>query len=138
MFDLSTWANYAGGDAVPCGVLFSVRLNPHNGAVVLDYQSSSVALDVIDDIWAQISQDIGLVSEALMAPAGLSAFFDLQSGALKLDAFDRCPLCGSYPSFADGYATCCNGFLRYGPFDSEPLAIRAWNDHVVHVRQKAA
>ena len=138
MFDLSTWADYAGGDAVPCGVLFSVRLNPHNGTVVLDYQSSSAALAVIDDIWAQIAQDVGLISDALMVPAGLSSFLDLQKGVLKLDAFERCPLCGSYPSYADGFATCCNGFLRYGPFDAEPLAIRAWNERVAHIRQRAA
>ncbi len=137
MFDLAAWPDYKDSDANPHGVLFSVRLNPHNGLVVLDYQASSRALSIIDDIYSQIAQDVALISDSLMAPVGLSAFIDYQRGTLKLDAFERCPLCGSYPSFVDGYAVCCNGFLRYGPFDSEPLAIRAWNDRVAAVRKAA-
>ena len=131
-FDFKSFANYS-DDYFPRGQLLTFAVNPYNGLVVMGYQSGEVAMSVIDDLLDQGFGAQGYISAMTDADAGMSDFVRYCKGDLVFDDFDDCPFCGDKPEYRDGSITCCGGHLRFGVFDSERQAIKAWNGRCLFV-----
>lgn len=85
MFNLESYQRYGGFEHMPKGDLFTFGVNPYNGRVVVRFNDRHEnAVPVIEDVLAQIDEQMRVLSIASGLEVDMKLFADYLEGKLEI------------------------------------------------------